>query len=387
MTNTAVGISGFGGYVPERVMTNQDWTEHVDTSDEWIVARTGIHRRRFAAEGESTADLATAAANSALESRGVSAEEIDEIIVATDTPEVYTPDTASFVQRKIGAREIPSYDLGGSGCAGWVQAVDIARSRVLTGTQRVLVIGVELISRLVSWKIRETCVLFGDAAAGVIVERGKQMAEILGSSTGTDGSQWRILTVEVGGSRKPFSLERAQREEHLKLDMDGPALFRHAVHRMSEVSREVLDKLGVKLDDVAMVIPHQANLRIIQAVAKNLSAPMEKVYTNLQEYGNTGSASIPLALWEAHRNGRISPGDLVLLTSFGAEGWTASTGAPCCCGSTARGPGNAGVSPASGLQSGQLPSGRPARTTERGSRGRDVRPRAPGRDHPGSHRR
>ena len=318
MTNTVVGISGFGGYVPERVMTNEDWTEHVDTSDEWIVARTGIHRRRFAAEGESTADLATAAANSALESRGIGAEEIDEIIVATDTPEVYTPDTASFVQRMIGAREIPTYDLGGSGCAGWVQAVDIARSRVLTGTQRVLVIGVELISRLVSWKIRETCVLFGDAAAGVIVEKGQQMAEILGSSTGTDNSQWKILTLQIGGTRKPFSLERAQREEHLKLEMDGPALFRHAVHRMSEVSREVLDKVGVKLDDIAMVIPHQANLRIIQAVAKNLSAPMDKVYTNLQEYGNTGSASVPLALWEAHRNGRISPGDLVLLTSFGA---------------------------------------------------------------------
>ena len=152
----------------------------------------------------------------------------------------------------------------------------------------------------------------------MIVEKGQQMAEILGSSTGTDNSQWKILTLQIGGTRKPFSLERAQREEHMKLEMDGPALFRHAVHRMSEVSREVLDKLGVKLDDVAMVIPHQANLRIIQAVAKNLSAPMEKVYTNLQEYGNTGSASIPLALWEAHRNGRISPGDLVLLTSFGA---------------------------------------------------------------------
>ncbi len=318
MIDTTVGISGFGGYVPERVMTNEDWTGYVDTSDEWIVERTGIHRRRFAAEGESTADLAVAAARSALESRGLGAEEIDEIIVATDTPEVYTPDTASFVQQRIGAREIPSFDLGGSGCAGFLQAVDVARSRVMTGTRRVLVIGVELISRLVSWKIRETCVLFGDAAAGVILERGPQLAEVLGARSGTDGSQWRILTLEVGGSRKPFTLERAEKEEHLKLDMDGPALFRHAVHRMSEVSREVLDAVGVKLDDVAMVIPHQANLRIVQAVARNLRAPMEKVFTNLQEYGNTGSASVPLALWEAHREGRISPGDLVLLTSFGA---------------------------------------------------------------------
>ncbi len=318
MTNTATGISGFGGYVPERVMTNQDWAELVDTSDEWIVARTGIHRRRFAAEGESTADMATAAAESALESGSVSAQDIDEIIVATDTPEVYTPDTASFVQRRIGAREVPSYDLGGSGCAGFLQAVDIARSRVMTGANRVLVVGVELISRLVSWKIRETCVLFGDAAAGVIVERGPRVAEILGAKSGTDGSQWRILTLEVGGSRKPFNLDRAKREEHLKLDMDGPALFRHAVHRMSSVSRELLDQVGVRLEEVAMVVPHQANLRIVKAVARNLSLPMEKVYTNLQEYGNTGSASVPLALWEAQRNGRISPGDLVLLTSFGA---------------------------------------------------------------------
>ncbi len=318
MIDTSVGISGFGGYVPERVMTNDDWTRYVDTSDEWIVERTGIHRRRFAADDESTADMAASAAESALADRGISAEEVDEIIVATDTPEVYTPDTASFVQRRIGAREIPCYDLGGSGCAGFLQAVDIARSRVMTGTRRVLVLGVELISRLVSWKIRETCVLFGDAAAGVIVERGPQVADVLGARSGTDGSQWRILTLQVGGSRKPFNLDRAQKEEHLKLDMDGPALFRHAVHRMSKVSREVLDAVGVTLDDVAMVIPHQANLRIIQAVARNLRAPMERVYTNLQEYGNTGSASVPLALWEARRNGRISPGDLVLLTSFGA---------------------------------------------------------------------
>ncbi|MDE2689878.1 MAG: ketoacyl-ACP synthase III [Acidobacteriota bacterium] len=318
MTNTAVGISGFGGYVPEHVMTNEDWTRYVDTSDEWIVERTGIHRRRVAAEDESTADMATAAARSALESRGIGPEEIDEIIVATDTPEVYTPDTASFVQRKLGARQVPSYDLGGSGCAGFVQAMDVARSRVLTGTRRVLVIGVELITRLVSWKIRETCVLFGDAAAGVIVERGPQMAEILGAKTGTDGSQWSILTLEIGGTRKPFSLEYAQKEEHLKLIMEGRAVFRHAVHRMSEVGLDVLEAVGAKLEDVAMIVPHQANLRIVQAVAKNLSVPMEKVYTNLQEYGNTGSASVPLALWEAHSKGRISPGDLVLLTSFGA---------------------------------------------------------------------
>ena len=318
MTDTTVGISGFGGYVPERVMTNEDWTEYVDTSDEWIVERTGIHERRFAAEDQSSADLAIAAANSALESRGIGAEEIDEIIVATDTPEVYTPDTASFVQRGIGARNVPAYDLGGSGCAGWVQAIDVARSRVLTGSRRVLVIGVELISRLVSWKIRETCVLFGDAAAGVIVERGAQMAEILGAKTGTDGSQWSILTLEIGGTRKPFSLEYAQREEHLKLIMEGRAVFRNAVHHMSQISLDVLKECGAKLDDVAMVVPHQANLRIVQAVAKNLSVPMEKVYTNLQRYGNTGSASVPLALWEAHKNGRIAPGDLVLLTSFGA---------------------------------------------------------------------
>ena len=265
MTNTAVGISGFGGYVPERVMTERGLDpvrRHFRRVDR------GTHRHPPAPASQPTTSPPPTwrrpPPDRPLESRGIGPEEIDEIIVATDTPEVYTPDTASFVQRKLGAREVPSYDLGGSGCAGFVQAMDVARSRVQTGTRRVLVIGVELITRLVSWKIRETCVLFGDAAAGVIVERGPQMAEILGARTGTDGSQWSILTLEIGGTRKPFSLEYAQKEEHLKLIMEGRAVFRHAVHRMSQVGLDVLEAVGAKLEDVAMIVPHQANLRIVQ---------------------------------------------------------------------------------------------------------------------------
>ncbi|MCA1567750.1 MAG: ketoacyl-ACP synthase III [Acidobacteria bacterium] len=318
MGNTRICLLGVGAYLPERIMTNEEWTEHVDTSDEWITARTGIKRRRIAADGEGTVDMAVAAALCALDDAGLAPDEIDEIIVTTDTPEVYIPDTAAFVQYRLGAREIPAYALGSSGCAGFLQALDIARARCHFGVGRVLVIGVEVLSRLISWNDRNTSVLFGDAAAAFIIGQGKLGAEIIGVTAGTDGSRVDILMMEVGGSRRPFTLEEAQQGEHQHVIMNGRELFKEAVRRMSEAACRVIEQAGVTLQDIALVVPHQANLRIIQAVAKKLDMPLNKFFINVQEYGNTGSASVPLALWEARKNGLIAGGDLVLLTSFGA---------------------------------------------------------------------
>lgn len=299
-------------------MTNADWAELVDTTDEWIRTRTGIERRRFAAEDQSTADLAVLAAERALHSAGLDGRSIDEVIVATDTPEVYTPDTASFLQHRLGMRSVPAYDLGGSGCAGFVQALDVARSRIHMAGSTILVVGVELISRLISWEERDTCVLFGDAAGAAVLGPSGGSARLLDVVAGTDGSRWGILTLATGGTRHPFDEEALATGAHKHLTMDGRAVFREAVHRMSAAVEELLDRVGRTVADVAIVVPHQANKRIIDAVGARLGVESDRVYVNVNEYGNTGSASVPLALWEAHSTGRIHPGDLVVLTAFGA---------------------------------------------------------------------
>jgi 3-oxoacyl-[acyl-carrier-protein] synthase-3 len=316
MGNTA-NFLGFGGYVPERIMTNDDWSKLVDTDDEWIRARTGIERRHFAADDESTADLAEEAARVALKDAGLEGSDLDEIIVATDTPEVYTPDTAAFLQTRLGAATVPAYDLGGSGCAGWIQAIDVARARIAIAPKRVLVVGVELISRLISWQERETCVLFGDAAGAVVMGPDEGRAELLDVVTGTDGSKAAILTLSTGGTRNPFNQAAIDSGAYQHLAMDGREVFREAVRRMSSAVTDILERIGATLDDVALVIPHQANQRILDAVAKSLGAE-GRVYSNIADYGNTGSATVPFALWESQEKGRIRPGDLVILAAFGA---------------------------------------------------------------------
>lgn len=312
-----IGLLGLGAYVPGRVMPNSEWAQYVDTSDEWIRSRTGIERRRIAAADETTASLAVEAAERALADAGMTAREVDEIIIATDTPEVFIPDTAAYVQDRLGAREVPAYDLAGSGCAGFLQALDVARSRAAEG-RRVLVVGVELLSRVMNWRDRNTCVLFGDAAGAAVVGEGERAAEIVAAVAGTDGSRAGILTLEAGGTRLPISPERVARGLHEKIVMKGREVFREAVKRMTAAARAVVDKARVRLEDVALVVPHQANLRILDAVRDALGLSAERVFVNVQDYGNTGSASVPLALWQARDQGRIAPGDLVLLTSFGA---------------------------------------------------------------------
>jgi 3-oxoacyl-[acyl-carrier-protein] synthase-3 len=299
-------------------MTNEDWSALIDTSDDWITSRTGIKRRRFAADDEATVDLAAHAADKAMADAGLTATDIDEIIVATDTPEAYTPDTASFLQHQLGCREVPAYDLGGSGCAGFVQALDVARARILLEPKRILVVGVELISRLMSWSDRSFCILFGDAAGAVILGPGSGQAALLDVVAGTDGSKTDILTLKTGGTRFPFNQESIASGAYQRLDMDGRRVFREAVHRMSGAVAEVLERIDKTVDDVALVIPHQANKRIIDAVQHKLGVDDDHVYVNVHEYGNTGSATVPFALWEARQQGRIEPGDLVILTAFGA---------------------------------------------------------------------
>jgi 3-oxoacyl-[acyl-carrier-protein] synthase-3 len=248
---------------------------------------------------------------------GIEATALDEIIVATDTPEIYVPDTASFIQHRLGAREIPAYDLGGSGCAGFLLGVDIARARA-TGGRKILVLGVELLTRLIDWNDRTTCVLFGDGAGAMIVGEGEGAVEILAANAGTDGSRTDILSLEVGGTRSPFTLQRARSREHKKINFNGREVFKTAVARMTEASRKVLDMAEKTVDNVALVVPHQANLRILRAVGKALGLPEERLFFDVEDYGNTGSASVPLALSHARAQGRINPGDLVLLSAFGA---------------------------------------------------------------------
>lgn len=311
-------ILGFGGYVPERIVTNDDWAARLDTSDEWITQRTGIKRRRFAADDQATLDLALEASRKAVADAGMEPADIDEIVLATDTPEMLTPDTAALVQHGLGCRNIPTYDLGGSGCAGFVQALDVAASRIATGTRNVLVIGVEVITRLISLEDRSTAVLFGDGAGAVVMGPGPGRASVLGAVSGTDGGSAEILTLAAGGTRNPFNATTLANGEFNRLVMDGRKVFVEAVRRMSEASLQVLEKVGRSISDVALVIPHQANKRIIDAVTSKLGLAEDKVYVNVHEYGNIGSATVPFALWEAVGAGKLVAGDLVILTAFGA---------------------------------------------------------------------
>ncbi len=309
-------ITGTGSYVPQKVLTNFDLEKFLDTSDEWIVTRTGIRERRVAADGEHTSDLATHAARRAMEMAGVTAEEIDFIVVGTITGDFPWPATACLVQDNLGASNATAYDISAA-CSGFVYALDAAVSRIESGrSTKALVIGAEILTRVVDWQDRNTCVLFGDGAGAVVLEATEEDRGVLSTHLHSDGSYWELLYQPGFGSRNPAS------DDGLKtrlpfLRMQGNEVFKIAVRSLSDVATEALEANGMSAADLDLFIPHQANRRILDATAKRLGLSDEQVYINVDRFGNTSGASIPIALDEANRAGRLKRGDMVLLDAFG----------------------------------------------------------------------
>jgi 3-oxoacyl-[acyl-carrier-protein] synthase III len=312
-------IIGTGSYMPARVMTNEDLSKIVDTSDEWITSRTGIKQRRIAAENEATSDLASAAARNALEMAHVKPEELDLIIVATVTPDMFFPSTACIVQKKIGAKNAVCFDISAA-CSGFLYALQTARHYLNGGPKKTaLVIGAEKLSSLINWQDRNTCVLFGDGAGAVVLrvdESGCGPGRVLSSVMGSDGTLTDLLKVPGGGSACPITPDNVASRANT-IHMEGRETFKHAVTRMCQASEQALSEAGLTAADVTLVIPHQANARIISVIAARLGVSEDRTFINLDKYGNTSAATIPVALDEASRTGRIKRGDIILLVAFG----------------------------------------------------------------------
>jgi 3-oxoacyl-[acyl-carrier-protein] synthase-3 len=315
-TGHAVAVVGTGSYTPERVLTNADLEKMVDTSDDWIVTRSGIRERHIAREDEATSDMATIAGQRALEAAGARPEDVDMIIVATVTPDMVFPSTACFVQNRLGAKRATCFDIEAA-CAGFLFAVHTASQHIKTGSIRTaLVIGAEKLSCVTDWEDRATCVLFGDGAGAVVLQACEAGRGILATVTGSDGSLADLLNIPGGGSRHPTSPATiAQRLHYMK--MVGKEVFKHAVRAMSDAGRKALEQSGLSIDQIACIVPHQANMRIVDAIRDRLGVGPEKFFVNLEKYGNMSAASIPVALDEAARAGRIQRGDNVLLVAFG----------------------------------------------------------------------
>ena len=310
-------ITGVGSYVPERILTNTDLEKMVETTDEWITTRTGIKERHIAAENEFTSDLATKAAIRAMEMAGVTAEQIDLIIVASITPDMPFPNTACLVQQKIGARRVPAFDIEAA-CSGFIYALEVGHNFITAHTyETVLVIGAEKLSSITNWTDRNTCVLFGDGAGAAILQNRKNSHGLLTTALGADGGKADLLSMPGGGSRCPASTQTVQDGLHF-LRMDGKETFKNAVQAMCSAANEVLSRCEIDITKIKCVIPHQANRRIIDAVSERLKATPEQVFINLHKYGNTSAASVAIALDEAVRSGKILPGDLILIVAFGA---------------------------------------------------------------------
>lgn len=311
-----VVIVGTGSYAPERVLTNAELEKMVDTTDEWIVTRSGIRERHIARPDEATSDMASEAARNALESAGLKAEDVDMIIVGTVTPDMVFPNTACFVQKKIGAKRATCFDIEAA-CSGFLFAVETARQYLLSGTiKTALVIGAEKLSSVTDWQDRSTCVLFGDGAGAVVLQAAEGERGILATVTGTDGTLTELLNIPAGGSRQPTSHETVDQRLHY-MKMVGREVFKHAVRTMGEAANHAIAQAGLTVADVNCVIPHQANMRIVEAIRERLGLPPERFFVNLDRYGNTSAASVPLALDQAVRAGRIKSGDIVVLVAFG----------------------------------------------------------------------
>ncbi|WP_243371276.1 beta-ketoacyl-ACP synthase III [Geotalea sp. SG265] len=309
-------ITGTGSAHPEKVLTNFDLEKMVDTSDEWITTRTGIKERRIAVEGEYTSTFATRAAERALAMAGVTAEELDLIIVGTVSPDFPFPSTACLVQSNIKAVNAAAFDVSAA-CSGFIYGLSIADRFIRTGTaKKALVIGAEVLSRIVDWTDRNTCLLFGDGAGAAIVEAREGENGILSTHIRSDGSYWELLYQPGCGSRNPAT-QKTLDDKLMFLRMHGNEVFKLAVRAMEDVARQALAANALNTEDIDLFIPHQANRRIIDAIGKRLGVPEEKVFINLERYGNTSAASIPIALDEANRAGRIKEGDVVLFDAFG----------------------------------------------------------------------
>lgn len=312
-----VGIIGLGEYLPKKILTNQDLEGMVDTSDEWITTRTGIKQRRIVAKNEATSDLAIKAAKKALQdAKGMNPEDLDLIIVATTTPDMQFPSVSCLVQKALGANQASCFDISAA-CAGFVYGIVIAQQFIACSTYKnILVIGAEVLSSITDWKDRNTCVLFGDGAGAAVLAEVKS-GGILSTYLGSDGSLGDLLMLPAGGSRHPATHQTIDKRLHY-LKMRGNELFKLAIKIMADAAQKVLDKAGLKCKEVDCLIPHQANMRILLAVAKKLGVPEEKIFLNIEKYGNMSSASTVIALCEAVREGKVKRGDIVLLDAFGA---------------------------------------------------------------------
>lgn len=309
-------ILGTGSELPSKIVTNHDLEKMVETSDEWITVRTGIKERRVLEDGKGNADMALQAARRALADARMDAKDLDAIIMGTVTPDYPFPSSACVLEDMLGARNVFSFDVGAA-CSGFLNALSVADLFISTGKiNNALVVGSDALSRLLNWKDRGTCILFGDAAGAVVLGATENGSGVLSTRLRTDGSYVKTLYVPAGGSLKPATAETVRRNEHT-ITMNGKEVFKIAVRSMEEISRQALADAGVEINQVSLVIPHQANRRIIVALAERLGIPLEKVMVNVDKYGNTSAASIPVALDEARRQGRIKPGDIVLLNAFG----------------------------------------------------------------------
>ncbi|MBX3181050.1 MAG: ketoacyl-ACP synthase III [Polyangiaceae bacterium] len=310
-------ILGTGAYAPAQVLTNADLEQRVDTSDAWIRERTGIGERRVAASDEAASDMAKVAAQRALEAAGIQATDLDMIIVGTISADMPLPACAAFLQAKLGARQVPSFDVAAA-CAGFVYALSIGDQFIRTGmAKHVLVVGVELLSRVLNWEDRTTCVLFGDGAGAAVLGPASGDARVLSTRLYTDASLASSLCIPAGGSKEPLTAEGIEARRD-KVHMVGQDIFKVAVKNLTSASRTALDDAGLTSTDVDWVVPHQANLRIISQVSQRLEIPMDRFIINIDRYGNTSSASIPMALDEGIRDGRVKPGQTVLMCALGA---------------------------------------------------------------------
>ncbi|MGD9347558.1 MAG: beta-ketoacyl-ACP synthase III [Candidatus Aminicenantes bacterium] len=312
-----IKIVGTGSYTPEKVLTNADLEQMVDTSDEWIMTRTGIKERRIAPDDQATSDLGIEAGRLALEDAGMTAKDIDLILVATNTTDTPFPSTACWIQKGLEADHVPAFDIS-AGCTAFIYGMIISEGLILSGvSKRILLIGPEMLSKFTNWEDRNTCVLFGDGAGAVVLEESFDDSGMLSSYWRADGNLGDLLLLPGGGSRIPVTHEMVDQNLHY-LQMKGNEVFKHAVKRMGEAAVESLKRAGLSREDVDYLIPHQANIRIIDATGRRLKLPPEKVFVNINKYGNMSVATIPVGLDELAKGGKLKKGDIIVMDAFGA---------------------------------------------------------------------